>query len=125
MIGVLAGLLLLFTVEEPGRNALDPERKPAEVIRSGRVTVKKKEIEEPAEGNPLKLVFKNPIALSCVIGSAFRYVGFYTLYYFYPAFMLMAYPERKAQYAMCHGLASLSCGFLSAVSGGVIAEKIG
>ena len=122
-IGVLAGLLMLFTVEEPGRCALDPDSCPVEV--AAYASGDDAEKPEPAEGNPIKLVLKNPVALSCIIGSAFRYVGFYTLYYFYPAFMLMAYPGRKTQYAMFHGLASLTCGFFSAVSGGVLAEKIG
>ena len=43
LIGVLAGLLMLFTVEEPGRNALDPDSRQKEIIRSGRITVKTKE----------------------------------------------------------------------------------
>lgn len=59
------------------------------------------------------------------MASSFRYVAMFTCDYFYPAYMLMAFPRFKMQFAAYEALCTVVCGLFAAISGGLIAEKIG
>ena len=71
------------------------------------------------------MVMKNPIAISCIMASSFRFMTMFALDFFFPAFMLMAYPQQRTQFAYLAALCTFCCGLFATISGGVIAEKIG
>ena len=119
-IGVLAGILALFTIEEPARGVLNAE----ESVEENQEQPKEEE-DETKSKNPIKMVFGNPIAAACIAASSCRYITMFAFDYYFPAFMLMTYPAYKTQFASLAALCTLSCGLFAAISGGVIAEKIG
>ena len=84
-----------------------PSPKPKEITEA------EAEKELPIEGNPFKLMMKNPIAFSCISANSFRYFTMHTFDFFYPAFMLMAYPTRKVQFATLNALCTFGCGLFA------------
>jgi sugar phosphate permease len=115
-IGVAVGMLSLLTIREPARDLYRT---------SDEADVDEEPEEEEAEGNPIKMLWNNPVALYAVLGSSFRFITMFAMDFFYPAFMLMAYSKYKNQYLALQALATASTGLISAISGGVMAEKFG
>ena len=82
-------------------------------------------MEKEPEGNPLKMLWNNKVALYATLGSSFRYFAMFAFDYFYPAFMLLAFSNHKAQYLSLQALCTAVMGFISSIGGGIMAEKMG
>lgn len=86
LLGCVVGVANLLTVKEPTRGAMREEGEEIEEL-------------EPTEKTSLKDslsdLIKNPVAKYATLGASFRFVNMLSCDYFYPAFMLMAYPGYK------------------------------
>ena len=71
------------------------------------------------------MLWNNPSALYATLGSSFRFIQMQAIDFFYPAFMLMAYPQHKSKYLVLQALSIATTGLISAVSGGVMADRWG
>jgi MFS family permease len=59
------------------------------------------------------------------MASSFRFVTMLTCDYFYPAYMLMAFPRHTTQFLSYNAIITFCCGLFAALSGGIIAERFG
>lgn len=90
-VGLVIGLLTLFTIKEPKRGAMVSEEQKA--VADFREMLE----EEPKKGcNPIRQLYGNDVAWYLTLGASFRSFLNDAYYYFYPAFVMMMFPQKKA-----------------------------
>ena len=52
-------------------------------------------MEETSLKDSIKDLFKNPVAFYSTMGASFRFINILACDYFFPAYMLMAFPTYK------------------------------
>ena len=60
----------------------------------------------------------------CVIGGGFRFFGGYAIGFFMPKYFGKVYPTFKDQYSIGNAFVVSICGFISALTGGVVSDKL-
>lgn len=68
-------------------------------------------------------IFKNPTTKWVTIANSFRLFETFSIIYFMPVFFLNNFPTFKVQYGLYNGLILAGCGFLSALTAGIISDK--
>ena len=86
LFGAVVGLVQLLTIKEPKRGAMREENGEPEV---------KEEVEQTSLKDSLGDLIRNPVAWYSTLGASFRFVNMLACDYFYPAYMLLAYPLYK------------------------------
>ena len=81
--------------------------------------------EQSSLKDSLKDLVQNPVAFWATLGASCRFINMLACDYFFPAFMLLAYPGNKTQFATLSAICVAGMGFLSSVIGGIAAEKYG
>lgn len=107
------GLFPLLTFKEPERKAA-VEEKDNEV-----------QLEKASLKDSLKDLVNAPVPFYVTMAGCFRFVNMLACDYFFPAFMLTAYPAYKNQFASCSAICIAFAGFVSSISGGVLSERLG
>ena len=81
-------------------------------------------MKKPKQNIVMQLL-NNKVARLCTAASSFRYITQLTVDYFYPAYMIMAFPQLRTKFLSYDALFTFCCGLFAALSGGVLAEKYG
>ena len=69
-------------------------------------------------------LLKNPTAKWVTLGGAFRFFESFTIVYFMPSFFQKCYPLMKSEYAVLNGVIQATCGFVSTIGCGILADKL-
>ena len=129
-MGVMIGSLALLTIKEPSRGAIDPERFESgeESSEANTINAESEELPDQAikkTGNPIKDLLSNDVARLCTFATSFRYINYLTMDYFFPAYMLLAFPTLRTKFLSFDALLTFCCGLFSALAGGFLASKYG
>ncbi|CDW78847.1 permeases of the major facilitator superfamily [Stylonychia lemnae] len=118
IIGIGAGVLGLFLVREPLRGAFDTSKKSTLVP------------EKKVKPSPLilflrasKEIFVNPTCRWVCIAGSFRFFGGYAIGYYMPSYFGKVYPDESTLYSVLNSFVVSVGGFISAMSGGIIADR--
>lgn len=130
-LGVAVGILTAIFVKEPKRGAFKAYDDQEDAIIGGDNHVQEVE-EEEEELSPIENlksgiieVIRNPVVRYSTLAASLRYFGIFCNDYFLPAFFLQMYPSFKAEFSMLFGLIVAFGGFISTLSGGILADKFG
>lgn len=67
----------------------------------------------------------HPVGKWCTLAAMFRYLGIMACDYWGPYFFLRYYPEHASKFLTIFPFLILTCGFSSALLGGVISDRFG
>ena len=70
-------------------------------------------------------MWKNPTARYVTLGGSFRFFEAFTVVYFLPSFYQKCYPLLKTEYGVLNGLIQSTCGFISTIGCGILADRLG
>jgi MFS family permease len=112
-IGMGAGILCLFFVQEPVRGTYDIQRRNTAPVASSPL---KKFLAVSLE------IFTNPTCRWVVIAGSFRFFGGYAIGYYMPSFFGKLYPDYQTEYSILNAFVVSFGGFCSSYGGGVLSD---
>jgi hypothetical protein len=70
-------------------------------------------------------IMKHPVGKWCTLAAMFRYLGIMACDYWGPYFFLRYYPDHASKFLTIFPFLILTCGFSSALLGGIISDRFG
>lgn len=81
--------------------------------------------EQKKSFNPVKNIYENKVAWWLTLGASFRSLVNDAYGYFYPAFVMLMFPQKKAQFALISCVVTVASGLMAALVGSTLTSKLG
>ena len=131
-IGMVFSVLALFVLREPPRPSPPAPKKTEEKEETEPLFNTPKSPEPPKKpgcgdfirgfGKATKELISNPTSRYCLIGSALRFFGGYSLAFYLPIYFQHIYTSYDKQFGVLNAVMASILAFLSALSGGILSD---
>jgi nitrate/nitrite transporter NarK len=127
MIGMVFSVLAIFVLREPPRPSTPAPKKVEE--KSEALINKSTAPKKPGCGDFIKgfgkatkELISNPTSRYCLMGSALRFFGGYSLAFYLPIYYQHIYTTYDKQFGVLNAVMASILAFLSALSGGILSD---